>query len=231
MFDNYIFHIKALVNFGVGLSIAGFIFYLFHFLTNDFIKNHNNWLKPITFRNNQIISKQLVVLIFLNSMRALKWVLILGVIYLMIPFVLKELPYSHDYAINLMHSIHEDLISVGKSLLGFFPNLFFILVILLITRFIIRGLKFIFSKITKENIVIEGFYPEWSHTTFQLIRLVILLFSMVLIYPYLPGAGTKALEGMSIFLGVIISLGSSSAIANLLAGVMISYMRAFKEGD
>jgi small-conductance mechanosensitive channel len=57
------------------------------------------------------------------------------------------------------------------------------------------------------------------------------MFALVIIYPYLPGAGTKALEGMSLFLGLSISLGSSSAIANLIAGVMISYMRAFREGD
>lgn len=79
--------------------------------------------------------------------------------------------------------------------------------------------------------MIDGFYAEWGNTTFQLLRFFVCMFALVIIYPYLPGAGTKALEGISVFVGLMISLGSSSAIANIIAGVMISYMRAFNIGD
>lgn len=116
-------------------------------------------------------------------------------------------------------------------MLRFIPNLFFIAFIIFISRALIRFLKFLFLKIEKEYIQIDGFYAEWAGTTFQLLRFFICMFALVLIYPHLPGAGTKALEGVSVFLGLMISLGSSSAIANIIAGIMISYMRAFKKGD
>jgi small-conductance mechanosensitive channel len=149
----------------------------------------------------------------------------------MIPFVLQELPVTHDYAVDLMASVKTHLWSVGDGILSFIPNLFFIAFVIFLTRSLIRFLKFIFVKIEKGYIVIDGFYPEWAGTTFQLLRFFVCMFALVIIYPYLPGSGTKALEGVSVFVGLMISLGSSSAIANIIAGVMISYMRAFKKGD
>lgn len=119
---------------------------------------------------------------------------------------------------------------MGDSLLNFIPNIFFIAFVIFITRGIVKFLKFIFLKIERDELVIDGFYAECANTTFQLLRFLICMFALVIIYPYLPGAGTKALEGVSVFVGLMI-LGSSSAIANIIAGVMISYMRAFRIGD
>lgn len=231
MLDNYILHFKAIVNFSIGLALVIFVFYAFQYLSKLILKNESRWLKPITFKKNEIISTGMLLSTIFNILTTVKWLLILFVMYLMIPFVLQELPFSHDYAVSLVLSIEKDFFRIVQSLLGFIPNVFFITITIFLTRSLIRFLKFIFLKISKEDIVISGFYPEWSNTTFQLLRFIIFMFALVIIYPYLPGAGTKALEGMSLFLGVLISLGSSSAIANLIAGVMISYMRAFKEGD
>ena len=130
-----------------------------------------------------------------------------------------------------MSSVQRNLWQVGDSLLNFIPNIFFIAFVIFITRGIVKFLKFIFLKIERDELVIDGFYAEWANTTFQLLRFLICMFALVIIYPYLPGAGTKALEGVSVFVGLMISLGSSSAIANIIAGVMISYMRAFRIGD
>lgn len=231
MFNNYTIHFKALINFSIGLALVIAIFYVFHFLITFFQKKERHWFRPITFKDNEIISTGMLVSSIANVLKAIKWLLILSVLYLMIPLVLLELPFTHDYAFSLMVSIEKDLKKIGHSLISFIPNVFFIVVTILITRSILRFMKFIFLKIAKEDIVVMGFYPEWSNTTFQLLRFFVCMFALVIIYPYLPGAGTKALEGMSVFLGLLISLGSSSAIANMIAGVMISYMRAFKEGD
>ena len=231
MLNNYTIHFKALINLSIGLVLVIAISYVFRFLINFFLKKETHWFRPITFKDNEIISTGMLVSTIANILKAIKWLLILSVLYLMIPFVLQELPFTHDYAVSLMGSIEKDLRKIGHSLLAFIPNIFFIIVTVLITRSLLRFMKFIFLKIAKEDIVIMGFYPEWSNTTFQLLRFFVCMFALVIIYPYLPGAGTKALEGMSVFLGLLISLGSSSAIANMIAGIMISYMRAFKEGD
>ena len=144
MFDNYIFHFKAIINFSIGLSLVIAIFYVFQFLSSFFQKKETHWLKPIVFKNNEIISTGMLTASILNILKVIKWLLILTVLYLMIPFVLQELPYSHDYAVSLMVSIQKDLSNIFGSLLKFIPNVFFIIVTVFLTRSLIRFLKFIF---------------------------------------------------------------------------------------
>lgn len=231
MFNDYQLHFKAILNFGIALTLIALTLGISTALRKLLIKKQDVWLKPIFFKSHEIVSTVMLVSVLSNIVTIVKWILVLTVLYLMIPFVLQELPVTHDYAVDLMASVKAHLWSVGDGILSFIPNLFFIAFVIFLTRSLIRFLKFIFLKIEKGYIVIDSFYPEWAGTTFQLLRFFVCMFALVIIYPYLPGSGTKALEGISVFVGLMISLGSSSAIANIIAGVMISYMRAFKKGD
>ncbi len=231
MFDNYTFHFKAFLNLGIALTLIAFIFAVSAALIKLIVKKQSVWLKPIFLKNHELVSTGMLVSVLSNIVTAIKWVLVLSIFYLMIPFVLQELPLTHDYAVELMTSVKTHLWTIGDGILSFIPNLFFIAFVIFLTRSLIRFLKFICMKIEKEYIVIDGFYAEWAGTTFQLLRFFVCMFALVIIYPYFPGSGTKALEGVSVFVGLMISLGSSSAISNMIAGVMISYMRAFKKGD
>ena len=231
MFNEYQFHFKAILNLGIAIALIAGVFAVSQGMLKMIVKKKDLWLKPIQLKSHELVSTQMLVSIFSNIITALKWLFVLGILYLMIPFVLQELPATHDYAVELMASVKKQLFSIGERVLNFIPNLFFIAFVIFLTRSLIRFFKFVFVKIEKEYIVIDGFYAEWASTTFQLLRFFVCMFALVIIYPYLPGSGTKALEGISVFVGLMISLGSSSAIANIIAGVMISYMRAFKKGD
>lgn len=231
MINNYQFHLKAIINLGIALTLIALTIGVTTALIKLLVKKQNIWLRPIYFKTHELVSTDMLVSVLSSIVTAVKWILVLSILYLMIPFVLQELPVTHDYAVDLMSSVKLHLLSVGNGILSFIPNLFFIGFVVFLTRSLIRFFKFVFLKIEKEYIVIDGFYAEWAGTTFQLLRFFICMFALVIVYPYLPGSGTKALEGVSVFVGLMISLGSSSAIANIIAGVMISYMRAFKKGD
>ena len=75
------------------------------------------------------------------------------------------------------------------------------------------------------------FYPEWAEPTYKIVRLLILVLTAVVIFPYLPWAQSPAFRGISMFLGVLLSLGSTSAVANIVVGVILTYVRAFTLGD
>ena len=98
-------------------------------------------------------------------------------------------------------------------------------------QLVIKFLGFIFSEIGKQDLTIEGFYHDWANPSFKMARFMVIAFSAVVAFPYLPGSDSPAFKGVSVFLGVLFSLGSSSAIANVVAGVILTYMRAFKLGD
>ena len=76
-----------------------------------------------------------------------------------------------------------------------------------------------------------GFDPEWSEPTYKLIRLAVIVLALVVAYPYIPGGRSEAFKGITIFIGILFSLGSSSAIANFVAGYIMTYRRAFRVGD
>jgi small-conductance mechanosensitive channel len=101
----------------------------------------------------------------------------------------------------------------------------------LIVRYLLDILRFFFAAVEKGDMKISGFFPEWAGPTYKITRFLILVFALVIAYPYIPGSRSRAFEGISIFLGVLFSLGSTTIIANMVAGVILTYMRGFRVGD
>ncbi|HEY4151623.1 MAG TPA: mechanosensitive ion channel family protein, partial [Chitinophagaceae bacterium] len=117
------------------------------------------------------------------------------------------------------------------GIFNFLPNLFTILIIYLIFKYAIKGIKYIAGEIEKGSIVIAGFHEDWVQPTFTIVRFLLYAFMVILIFRYLPGSESPVFRGVSVFLGILFSLGSSSAITNMIAGLVITYMRPFKIGD
>lgn len=100
-----------------------------------------------------------------------------------------------------------------------------------VVRYSLRLMRLIFSAIERGSVKISGFDQEWAQPTFRIVRVLVVAFALVVAYPYPPGSQTAAFKGVSLFLGVVFSLGSSSAVANTIAGYSLTYRRAFKSGD
>jgi small-conductance mechanosensitive channel len=105
------------------------------------------------------------------------------------------------------------------------------MVIIVVARYVLRSLRFFSTQIERGKLVLPGFYADWAQPTFNILRFLLYAFVIAIVYPYLPGSDSAIFQGVSVFVGIIFSLGSSSAIGNLVAGVVITYMRPFKIGD
>lgn len=163
--------------------------------------------------------------------RAVKVVLTLLLFYFYIPLVFSFFPWTSGLADKLMDYALAPLSAIGAAVLACLPNLFFIAVIILLMRYVIKFTGFLFRELEKGTITLPGFYPEWSEPTFKIVRFLLIAFTAVVAFPYMPGSQSPAFKGVSIFLGVLFSLGSTSAIANVVAGVILTYTRAFTIGD
>ncbi|MCZ8228701.1 mechanosensitive ion channel domain-containing protein [Flavobacterium sp.] len=117
------------------------------------------------------------------------------------------------------------------SFIDFLPNLFSIIVIVVLFRYALKIIKYFVDEIQKENINIDGFYSDWAKPTFNIVKVLLYAFMLVIIFPYLPGSESPIFKGVTVFVGVLFSIGSSNAIANMVAGLVITYMRPFKIGD
>ena len=115
--------------------------------------------------------------------------------------------------------------------IDYLPNLVTIIVILVLVRFLIHFIGMIFEGIRSKRIRIPNFYPEWAGPSFGLIKLMVFVLTAVIIFPYLPGSSSPAFQGITIFIGLLVSLGSTTAVSNVIAGTVLTYTRAFKVGD
>ncbi len=151
--------------------------------------------------------------------------------YLFIPLLLSYFPQTRRLIWDYLDYILAPLRTIGSGLLAFIPNLIFIGVTLYVLRYVLKLFRLLFSEIKSGHLSLRGFHPEWADPTFKLSRFLLIIFTIVLISPYMPGFGSPAFQGISIFLGLLLSLGSTAAIANVVAGAVLIYMRPFNIGD
>ncbi len=205
--------------------------YLFRKLRRQIIWLKQNRLKSITIRDYEFLNthRQGRVLIFFSNM--LRYIVLLIQLTFSVPMLFAIFPQTENLAIKLFSYILEPVKMVLKSVIDYIPNLFIILVIYYCIKYIIKGIQYIANEIESEKLKITGFYPDWAQPSFNIIRFLLYAFMIAMIYPYLPGSNSGVFQGISVFVGLIVSLGSSTVIGNIIAGLVITYMRPFKLGD
>lgn len=161
----------------------------------------------------------------------LRWLFLIALFEIYITVVLSFFPQTRSVSHAVTGWIVDALRSMGNSALAYLPNMFVIAVVIIVAIQVSRLITMVFDEIKKGNLSIRGFYPEWAEPTAKLIRMMVLVLVIIVIFPYLPGSRSPAFQGISIFVGVLLSLGSSSAVANAVAGVILTYMRSFSVGD
>ena len=160
-----------------------------------------------------------------------RWVLVLGLFEAYLTVTLSFYSSTRAISSTVTSWVFSQLESLGRAVLDYLPNLLVLAVIALVTNYAVRLLRLIFGEVAKGDLKVHGFYPDWAEPTEKLIRMLVFVLALIVAFPYLPGAKSPAFQGISIFLGVLLSLGSSSAVANAIAGVILTYMRSFLVGD
>ena len=188
-------------------------------------------LKDISYKGYTFLSSEQKLKLLFVVLKTIRWVLILLSFFIVFPIVFSIFPFTRGWADYLFGLLWAPTRGMLTSIWDYLPNLFTIMIIYFVMKYIIRFVKYIFSEIEAGKLKISGFHPDWAMPTYHIVRFLLMVFGFILIFPHLPGAESDTFKGVSVFLGVLISLGSSSAIANLIAGLIITYMRPFKIGD
>jgi small-conductance mechanosensitive channel len=158
-------------------------------------------------------------------------VLDLVVVYAMLTFILRQFPYTRPWGESLRTFLVTTIANLGLGMLNTLPDLFTVALIVLITRFAIRLLGLWFHAVETGRVTARWIYPETAQPTRRLATTLLWLFGAVMAYPYLPGSQTEAFKGVSVFLGLMVTLGSSGLVNQIMSGFTITYSRALRLGD
>ena len=180
--------------------------------------------------HNLIRSNQLwkAIQIFFKTM---KIIVIVVIVTIFLQYILGLFPWTNHVAVYTFELVLNPVMIIGESFVKFLPSLAFLIIIFFITRYLLKLIKLFFVGISQNGIVIKDFDPEWALPTFRILRVFIIAFAVIVAYPYIPGSESSAFKGVTVFLGVLFSLGSSSFIGNIIAGYSMTYRGAFKIGD
>ena len=231
-FDQLLQYGLALIIIIIVLALSNWILKrIFGRIRQYFFNRKDKLLKGVRIRNFEVFDSddelELVYkLIFL--FRLVVWLLVAIFIF---PFIFSFFPATELVTYTILGYIYDPFVSIGRSIINFLPDLFTILVIIFIVRFVLKYLKIFFRRIEFGRIKIDGFYRDWAPTTYMLLKIFVIALSFVMIFPYLPGAQSDVFKGVSVFIGIIFSIGSTSIVGNLVAGLVITYMRPFNIGD
>ena len=223
----------------VGVLIAAAFFYFLYKATSILHRRlesritafQKSKIRAIKFQNYEFLNEEEVTKAVLIVWKCLGYAVYFIYFYLFLNAVFMFFPRTQELAETLITSFWEVVVSITMGFVNYLPSLFFLVVLYYITKVLLKFTHHFFSGVEQDDIRIRGFYSEWASPTYKLIRLLIIVFMMVIAFPYLPGSDSPAFKGISLFLGVLLSLGSSATVANVVSGVMLTYMRAFNIGD
>jgi len=188
-------------------------------------------IRTIRFQSLELLQEDRIVAALITTAKAFRILFILLLFYIYTPLIFSFFPWTRGFSTKLFEYFLLPLQKILAAFASYLPNIFYLAIIIVLTYFANKFCRFFFTQIEKKTIIIPGFYPEWADASFKIVRFLILAFAAVVAFPYLPGSDSPAFKGISVFIGVLLSLGSTSAVANIVAGVILTYMRAFKLGD
>src|SRR5262245_2967303 len=166
-----------------------------------------------------------------SGMKGIRTLLLLAGCLVYLGYVLAVWPWTRGLSRNIVGFALAPLSVLGSGLVANIPSLVFLAVLFFVVRVLLRLVRLFFEAVGGGTVKLSGFDADWAAPTYKIIRVAIVAFGLIVAYPYIPGSESEAFKGVSLFIGIVFSLGSSSAISNIIAGYMMTYRRAFKVGD
>lgn len=222
---------RALVRTALFVLLVVCIRWLFRRLDHGIGSRTERAVKRLQIQSFTLLSPDRTWLMLRGLLRVLRGGLIVVLLYIYVNSVLALFPWTQAFARRMFDLVVSPLVTIGQGILASIPDLFFLLVLVFVTRMVLRLIKLFFLEIGRGAVRFENFDQEWAMPTYRLIRVLVVAFALVVGFPYIPGSSSGAFKGVSLFVGVLFSLGSSSVIGNIIAGYTMTYRRAFRDGD
>ena len=212
-------------------KVIGWVKVGFKAIADQITAEEDKRLKGFKIQRVQIFTASQLTSFLLIVSRYTRYAVNIFLLLIYLTGVFSVFPKTRGIVTNVFTSIFQAFQKGWQGFVGYLPSLLNLIVIIVITYYGLKLIRFLFNEIEKDTITLAGFRPEWAIPTYQLVRFLVIALALVLAFPYLPGSSSPAFQGVSVFLGLLLSLGSTSVVANIVSGVVLTYTGAFRVGD
>jgi small-conductance mechanosensitive channel len=223
-----LFIVFGIIFLAIFIPVSNFIFTRVCNLINTL---RDTRFRVVRIQSLEIFTPNQMVGVLVIIAKYVRLGVIVSVFILFLIFVFSLYPQTDGLAQSLLLNINEALMSLWDQVLSFIPNLIALIFITLISRLVLRLLRFFYDGLQRGKIRFSSIHPEVVEPTYQLIRFLVIAFALVAAFPYIPGSSSPMFRGLSIFVGFLISLGSTSLVTNIISGIVLTYSRGLKIGD
>ena len=225
---NGLYAVGATLALGLGLWVGALLMARWRRFTEKRIGTRIHDLKVFGFR---VFGARQMWAMLTGVLNLLWFAAVLVALQVYLGTVLLLFPWTRGFAIDLIAMVVEPLRTIALGFVAALPDLIFLAVLFVFVRYVLKLIKHFFDNVGAGRLTLADFEPEWALPTYRLVKVLLIAISAAVAYPYIPGSDSDAFKGMSLLLGVIVSLGSSSVIGNIIAGYTMTYRRMFKLGD
>ncbi len=198
-----------------------------------------NWLQTKTLRHAdvmrvgglQLVGGERLVALERGLLKLLHVLLAAVLIYEWLGITLAQFPYTRVWGEQLNAYFWGVMHSFLLAIVHAVPDLFAAVLIFVIAYYTTRLLKRFFTSVQRGQVELSWIAPEVALTTSRLCVVAVWLFALAMAFPYLPGSNTDAFKGVSVLLGLMISLGASNLVGQGASGLILTYTRIFRAGE
>ena len=210
---------------------VGLVLWLWRWLDARLTRRLEAHVKTVGIQSFEVMRADRIRAALRSGMVGIRTIVLLVGTLVYLGYLLAAWPWTRGLSRNMAGFVLAPLQVIVGGLVDNIPRLVFLVVLFFVIRMLLRLVRLFFETVGRGTVKLSGFDAEWAAPTYKIVRVAIVAFGLIVAYPYIPGSESDAFKGVSLFIGIIFSLGSSSAISNIIAGYMMTYRRAFKVGD
>ena len=190
-----------------------------------------NRIKSISIKNYPLLDTHRLGVVILFVLNLVRLSLILFILLVGLGFMFSFFPETQAFTYTALGFIWNPLSDILQSAVAYLPKLFKIIVIVICFHYLLKLVRYFADEVASGRLKINGFYADWAMPTHTILRVLLYSFMFVMIWPLLPNSDSEIFQGVSVFIGLVVSLGSTSVVGNVMAGLVMTYMRPFHVGD
>lgn len=221
---------------GIGFAALATVFFylacrIIYWVESRMISRLLSWMAGYEAKLAVAIKPQQAIHSLIFLVHLAKWVLLIMAGYQWATVSLRQFPYTRPWGEKLQSYLIDTIEGILSAIVGALPNLLVVFLIILLTRFTSRMLKAFFARIESGEAIVQWMSEDTARPTRKLSQALLWVFAIAMAYPYFPGSNTEAFKGLSVLVGIMLSIGGAGVVGQAASGLIMIYSRVLREGE